>query len=221
MKNKQSLNAFSTGTLMALGLGINSLCSDVIAEDNPFKLNNKQIEKPKVDTNKNAEMLCGSHMQMDREGMVMFENKDRIPKDCKEISEEVSISVSAGTEYSANFPGTVFGYSEHQWFAKPCARITVEFNNNDDIRHQWMVHGLPKYLYPEGMFHMEINGQGKKTGTFIVPSSHYTYLVHCDIAQHMEKGMKGQLKVGKGRGDLASIPGLTDPTFPDIYNNSK
>jgi hypothetical protein len=29
----------------------------------------------------------------------------------------------------------------------------------------------------------------------------------------MEKGMKAQLKVGKGRGDLPSIPGISDPTF--------
>ncbi len=67
------------------------------------------------------------------------------------------------------------------------------------------------------MFHLEVNGQSKITGTFIVPSSHYTYLVHCDIAQHMEKGMKAQLKVGEGRGDLSSIPGISDPKFPDTF----
>jgi hypothetical protein len=30
------------------------------------------------------------------------------------------------------------------------------------------------------------------------------------MAQHMEKGMKGQLKVGKGSGDLWSIPKVSD-----------
>ncbi|MCK5924814.1 MAG: multicopper oxidase domain-containing protein, partial [Methylococcales bacterium] len=91
------------------------------------------------------------------------------------------------------------------------------FINDDEIRHQWMIHGLPKYLYPQGMFHIELNGSGTKTGTFIVPNSHFTYLVHCDIAQHMEKGMKAQLKVGNGRGDLPSIPGISDPTFKDNF----
>ena len=93
------------------------------------------------------------------------------------------------------------------------ASLYSYFENKDDIRHQWMIHGLPKYLYPKGMFHIEVNGVEKKTGTFIVPSSNYTYLVHCDISQHMEKGMKAQLKVGNGRGDLPSIPGISDPTF--------
>jgi hypothetical protein len=34
----------------------------------------------------------------------------------------------------------------------------------------------------------------------------------------MEKGMKAQLIVGKGRKDLPSIPGISDPTFPDIFS---
>jgi len=89
--------------------------------------------------------------------------------------------------------------------------------NEDYVRHQWMIHGLPRYLYPEGMFHLEVNGLARKTGTFIVPSAQKTYLVHCDVAQHMEKGMKAQLKVGGGDGDLPSIPGITDPRRPNFY----
>jgi hypothetical protein len=148
---------------------------------------------------------------MDKEGMVMNENLEQLPKDCLKISEEVLIKVHAGTQYAVNFPGTVFGYNEHQWKTKPCARVTVEFSNDDNIRHQWMIHGLPSYLYPEGMFHIEVNGKAKKTGVFIVPSSHFTYLVHCDIVQHTEKGMKAQLIVGKGRGNIAGIPGISNP----------
>jgi hypothetical protein len=95
--------------------------------------------------------------------------------------------------------------------------VTVTLINEDHVRHQWMVHGLPRYLYPEGMFHLEVNGLGRKTGTFIVSSAAKTYLVHCDVAQHMEKGMKAQLKVGGGDGDLPSIPGITDPRQPNTY----
>jgi hypothetical protein len=51
----------------------------------------------------------------------------------------------------------------------------------------------------------------------ILPPGDKTYLVHCDIAQHMEKGMKAQLKVGKGDGDLPSIPGVTAYVVADDY----
>ncbi|MCK5728295.1 MAG: multicopper oxidase domain-containing protein [Methylococcales bacterium] len=156
-------------------------------------------------------------MQMDKSGMVMNENKNTLPKDCTEISEDITLKVTAGTQFAEQYSGTVFGLDQHQWQVKPCSRVTVEFTNKDEIRHQWMIHGLPKYLYPQGMFHIELNGSGTKTGTFIVPNSHFTYLVHCDIAQHMEKGMKAQLKVGNGRGDLPSIPGISDPTFKDNF----
>ncbi|MEE9346131.1 MAG: copper oxidase, partial [Methylococcales bacterium] len=46
-----------------------------------------------------------------------------------------------------------------------------------------------------------------------------TYLVHCDVAQHTENGMKAQLVVGKGNedGDLPSIPGVTPPIWADNY----
>ena len=44
-----------------------------------------------------------------------------------------------------------------------------------------------------------------------------TYLVHCELPQHMEKGMKAQLKVDGGDGDLPSIPGLTKPVKADSY----
>src|SRR5262249_42612796 len=83
--------------------------------------------------------------------------------------------------------------------------------NEDHVRHQWMLHGLPRYLYPEGMFHLEVSGPGERSGTFIVPSAPKTYLVHCDVPQHAEKGMKAELKVAGGDGDLASIPGVTAP----------
>jgi hypothetical protein len=59
------------------------------------------------------------------------------------------------------------------------------------------------------MFHMEASGGHTVSGSFIVPSDEKTYLVHCDITQHMEKGMKGQLRVGGGSGDLWAVPGVS------------
>lgn len=148
-------------------------------------------------------------MQFDKAGMVMNANTDVLPQNCAAISEDVTWEVSAGTQYAVTEAGRIFGYSEYAFHAAPCSRITVHFSNEDAVRHQWMVHGLPRYLYPEGMFHLEANGGEKVQGSFIVPGDDATYLVHCDITQHMEKGMKAQLTVGKGSGDLWSVPGVS------------
>lgn len=170
-----------------------------------------------------AEEHPGMHHQhqdqhtMDAEGMVMNENTDQLPKDCDKIASEEQITVRAGKKYAQQFNGTMFSYDQREWQVPPCAKVTVTLINDDQVRHQWMIHGLPRYLYPEGMFHLEVNGAGKKSGTFIVPSGAKTYLVHCDVAQHMEKGMKAQLKVAGGNGDLSSIPGMTAFRQPDRY----
>jgi hypothetical protein len=150
-------------------------------------------------------------MIMDAEGMVMNENKDQLPRECHQLAGDIELTVRSGTKYAQQ--GTMFGYDQHEWNVEPCTRITVTLINEDSVRHQWMVHGLPRYLYPQGMFHMEVAGLGRKTGTFIVPGGNKTYFIHCDIAQHMEKGMKAQLKVGGGDGDLPSIPGISAPLF--------
>jgi plastocyanin len=102
-----------------------------------------------------------------------------------------------------------YGMSEHEVHVEPCSRVTITFVNDDDVRHQWMVHGLPKYLYPAGMFHIEASGGQTRTGTFIVPGEDRNFLIHCDIAQHMEKGMRGQLVVGNGSGDLWGVANVS------------
>lgn len=150
-------------------------------------------------------------------GMVMGQNADTLPGGCDSISETKEITVHAGHKYAEKFPGRMYAFDTQEFNFKPCTKLTVHFVNEDKIRHQWMMHGLPKYLYPKGMFHLEASGPSKISGTLILPPGDKTYLVHCDIAQHMEKGMKAQLKVGKGDGDLPSIPGLTAMTFPDDY----
>ncbi|MDD5462087.1 MAG: copper oxidase [Methylococcales bacterium] len=153
-------------------------------------------------------------------GMVMGQNADTLPGGCDNISEPREITVHAGHKYAEKFPGRMFAFDTQEFNFKPCTKLTVHFINEDNIRHQWMMHGLPKYLYPKGMFHLEVSGPGKISGTLILPPGDKTYLVHCDIAQHMEKGMKAQLKVGKGDGDLASIPGVTAYVVPDDYKST-
>jgi len=157
------------------------------------------------------------NMTLNNSGLVMNSNYNSLPRDCDKLSRDYNIKVYVGTKFAAEYPGTVFGMSQHEYNVDPCSRITVTFINEDEVRHQWMVHGLPRYLYPGGMFHLEAAGGHSQTGTFIVPSDDKTYLVHCDMAQHMEKGMKAQLKVGKGSGDLWAIPSVSAGFIQDSY----
>ncbi len=156
-------------------------------------------------------------MRSGPDGMVMNENTDRLPRDCHSISEVVQFEISAGAEFARDFPGAIYAYDKRDIEVPPCSKIEVTFTNHDQVRHQWMVHGLPRYLYPGGMFHIEANGGATISGAFIVPSDDRTYLVHCDLAQHMEKGMKAQLVVGEGSGDLWSVPGVSADFRPGQY----
>ena len=156
-------------------------------------------------------------MAVGKTGVVMNENRDTLPRGCTEISREQSFTIHAGREYADQLHGMMFGMSEHEVRVEPCSRVEITFVNDDGIRHQWMVHGLPKYLYPAGMFHIEVMGEQTQKGVFIVPPEDKTYLIHCDMAQHMEKGMRGQLVVGKGSGDLWSVPGISDDYYRFPY----
>jgi len=156
-------------------------------------------------------------MMVDADGVVMNQNRDTLPRGCDAISVDHEFTIHAGREYAKGAPGMIFGMSEHEVRVEPCSRITLTFVNEDEVRHQWMVHGLPKYLYPAGMFHIEAMGGHSKTGTFIVPGEEKNYLIHCDMAQHMEKGMRGQIVVGSGSGNLWGVRDVSDSFLRAAY----
>lgn len=160
---------------------------------------------------------AGHQMAVNPAGVVMNENHDVLPRDCAEISRDHSFTIRAGRKYARDLPGIIFGLSQHEVSVESCSRITITFVNDDAVRHQWMVHGLPNYLYPAGMFHIEASGGNSMKGTFIVPGDDRTYLVHCDMAQHMEKGMRGQLVVGNGSGNLWGVPHVSDQFYRFNY----
>lgn len=155
-------------------------------------------------------------MRLDAGGAVMNENVDQLPRGCASISRDQHVTVHAGKAYATE-PGMIFGMSQPEVHVEPCSRVTVTFVNEDEVRHQWMVHGLPKYLYPAGMFHLEASGGQTRSGTFIVPAEPRNYLIHCDLAQHMENGMRGQLVVGAGAGDLWGVVGVSDAFVRTAY----
>jgi len=166
-------------------------------------------------------LLCSpvahSRMFMNDKMMIMNANPDKLPSDCPKISEEVNLTIRAGHKHALKFTGKMFAFDQQEWNVKPCAKINITFINDDQIRHQIMVHGLPGYLYPDGMVHLELYGEGQLQASFIVPSKKKTYLVHCELPQHAEKGMKAQLKVDGGDGDLPSIPGISAAVNADSY----
>jgi plastocyanin len=176
-------------------------------------------EKEFINHNKLMDHGSGHLMDMDG-GMVMGQNTDVLPGGCDSIAATEEITVHAGHKYAEKFPGRMFAFDTQEYHFKPCTKLTINFINDDEIRHQWMMHGLPRYLYPKGMFHLEVTGPGKISGTLIFPPTDKTYLVHCDISQHMEKGMKGQIIIGKGSGDLPSIPGISAYVIQDDYSSS-
>lgn len=168
----------------------------------------------------NAGAMTMQHpgMSMDEKGMIMNDNSTNLPKDCPKISEDVNLTIHAGHKHAKKFNGKMFAFDQQQWDVPGCARLNITLINDDRIRHQLMIHGLPGYLYPDGMFTIEIYGEGQKTASIIVPSKPKTYLVHCEVPQHMEKGMKAQLKVAGGDVDLPSIPGISAPVKADKYD---
>ena len=156
-------------------------------------------------------------MTIDDAGVVMNENKDSLPRGCDSISTDHKLEIHVGREYAADAPGITYGYDDHDIRVEPCSRVTITLINDDQVRHQWMVHGLPRYLYPAGMFHIEANGGSRKTATLIVPIEDKNYLIHCDMAQHMENGLRGQLVVGSGGGDLWGVNGVSDQFLRASY----
>jgi plastocyanin len=122
-------------------------------------------------------------MTVDPAGVVMNENRATLPRGCSGISRDHSVTIRAGRAFTKDVPGMIFGMSQHEVRVEPCSRLEVTFVNEDQVRHQWMVHGLPKYLYPAGMFHIEASGGQSMTGTFIVPGEDQTYLIHCDMGR--------------------------------------
>ena len=159
----------------------------------------------------------GHQMVVDADGVVMNENRSTLPRDCAEISRDYQLTIRAGKEYADGVAGAIFGMDQHEVQVDPCSRVSITFVNQDEVRHQWMVHGLPRYLYPGGMFHIETSGGKSRTGTFIVPGDDQTFLIHCDMAQHMEKGMRGQLVVGEGSGNLWGVKGVSDQFYRSGY----
>lgn len=146
-----------------------------------------------------------SGLLMDSRGRtVIGQNDNRLPDGCTKLSEDVQLTVHAGRAF-AKFPGVVYGYSDAEWHVKPCARLTVTLINDDQVRHQWVVSGLPKELYPKGVFALEASGGEEVTGTFILPPQDRSYPVSSEVHQQPQ-AITSRLIVGEGDAFLPAFP---------------
>jgi len=139
--------------------------------------------------------MSGMMMDIKRRpgGMVVNENTEDLPPGCSEISSNRSVYVEGGERYAS--PGEAYSFSTEEYDLKPCQRVTVEFSNRDEVRHQWMIHGLPEEVYAMGMFNIEVQGGETVEGTFITPSEPQKLNLHCSVPQHEQKGMHGSANI--------------------------
>lgn len=140
-------------------------------------------------------------------GKVVNENTDELPPGCDEIQGEEELTVRGGRDHAAEFNGAVFTFDERSIEVDACTQVTVTFVNEDNVRHQFMVHGT--YPFDPGFFMIELTGAGQETGTFITGAEQASLLVHCGVLQHQQKGMKGQVLVDGGLGDIPNILGVS------------
>jgi len=186
-----------------------------VTDEGMIELGSGETVKPVMD------MRGGEGITRGENTMVVNENFDRLPVGCERIEGEKSITVTAGVENAEDFPGTVFTFDTHSINVEPCTRTTVTFINKDDVRHQFMVHDLPRDTYTMGMFNIEVTGPGRATGPFLTPPDKKTLMIHCGVPGHEEKGMKAQMKVDGGDGDLPNIPTVTRDVGTDAVTKER
>ncbi len=140
------------------------------------------------------------------ETAVFNENSEELPPGCEEVSGDADVTVSAA---SAGYGYPLFEYHPPSVEVDACERVTVTFESQTRVRHQWIVRGLPEDTYPDGYFGVEVDGATEESATFITPGEQVTLPVESSVGSQSESGLRGQVKVDGGDGDVDGIPGLT------------
>ncbi len=134
------------------------------------------------------------------------ENTDETPPGCDRIAGEQDVEVAAvsgGTGYP------LFEYQPTVIETEPCTRLTVTFSSQTRIRHQFVVRGLPQETYPSGYFGIEADGGSEEAATFVTPSEDTTLPFESTVGSQAKSGLRGQVVVGEGDGDVEGVPGVT------------
>ncbi len=100
------------------------------------------------------------------------------------------IRLKAGRAHAR--PGEAYGFEPRELNVGRCEEIELALENEDDIRHDFMIAGLAP------MFSLNFVGPGTESARFISPDADVTLTFHCHVAAHDKVGMMGELIVGRG-----------------------
>lgn len=137
---------------------------------------------------------------------IFNENTDEAPPGCDGITGERLVEVTA---VSGNDGYPLFEYQPTVIETEPCTRLTVTFSSQTRIRHQFVVRGLPEETYPGGQFGIEADAGAEETATFVTPAEDTTLPFESTVGSQAKSGLRGQIVVGEGDGDVEGIPGVT------------
>jgi len=134
------------------------------------------------------------------------ENDDTAPPGCEAIEGEKEVNVVAVSE-GTGYP--LYEYSPKVVETEPCTRLSVTFESSTRIRHQFVVEGLPEEVHPDGYFGIEADGGAEETATFVTPGEDTTLPVESTVGNQADSGLRGQIVLGEGDGDIDGVPGVT------------
>src|SRR5262249_45856124 len=100
------------------------------------------------------------------------------------------IHVKAGRQYARE--GEVFAFEPRELHAERCEEVEIVLENNDEIRHDFMIPGLSP------VFTINFVGPDTESARFVTPDEDVTLFFHCHVPAHEKAGMVGSLVVGKG-----------------------
>ena len=126
-------------------------------------------------------------------GSTVNANGSVLPPGCEAVRGERRLTVDAGREYATD--GDAFGYDLDSVTAPACTRLVVTLVNHDDVRHQWVVDGLPTDTYPGGYVAIEVADRGSVTAALVTPAEPGTYEGLSTLPQHEQNGMRLPLVV--------------------------
>ncbi|MCH8169276.1 MAG: multicopper oxidase domain-containing protein [Proteobacteria bacterium] len=100
------------------------------------------------------------------------------------------IVIAGGVDHARE--GEVFGFAPREFRVGRCEQIELVFENEDDVRHAFMIPGL------NPMAVAEFTGPGSRSISFVTPDEDVTLEFHCHVETHERMGMAGRMIVGAG-----------------------
>lgn len=140
------------------------------------------------------------------------ENSEAAPPGCEAVEGEDEVSVAA-VSGGAGYP--LYEYSPTVIETEACTRLSVTFESSTRVRHQFVVEGLPEEVYTDGYFGIEADSGAEETATFVTPAEDTTLAFESKVGKQPDSGLRGQIVVGEGNGDVDGVPGVTKDDWND------